>query len=187
MVQRMRFLESGLAGMFRIQTIPHADARGRFSRLFCQAEFTAIRPGLQFLQANLSRTRFRGTVRGMHFQYPPAAEAKLIHCVRGAVFDVAVDLRAGSPTFGQWVGTELGEDNDSGVFIPEGFAHGFQALTDNAELLYFHTAPYAPGMEGGIRFDDPQVAIRWPIAPEHVSDRDLRLPLLAAGFSGIVK
>lgn len=178
-------LATPLPGLQLVPTTPVADARGRFERLFCTKDWQAVRPGLQFVQVNLSTTFRRGTVRGMHYQRAPAAEAKLIRCVRGRVFDVAVDLRAGSPTFLRWHAVELAEDEPREVFIPEGFAHGFQALTDNAQLLYFHTVAWTPACEGGVRFDDPRVAIAWPLPPQHVSERDAAHPLLAADFTGL--
>jgi dTDP-4-dehydrorhamnose 3,5-epimerase len=132
----MRFLDTPLAGLTLIQTEPGGDSRGRFVRLFCGEEFGALRRDLRFAQVNLSATVGRGTVRGLHFQNPPAAEAKLVRCLRGAVYDVAVDLRAGSPTLLRWYSVELSQDSEHEVFIPEGFAHGFQTLTDDVELLY---------------------------------------------------
>jgi len=174
-----------LPGLQLIETVPVGDARGRFERLFCAQEWQALRPGLQFEQVNLSTTSKRGTVRGMHYQRAPAAEAKLIRCVRGRVFDVAVDLRAGSPTFLQWHGVELAEDEPREIFIPEGFAHGFQALSDDVQLLYFHTMAWTPSCEGAVRFDDPRLAIDWPLPPMHVSHRDASHPMLSADFAGL--
>lgn len=181
----MKFHPTPLAGLWEIETAPRGDERGQLTRLFCRDELAAIRPGLQFVQVNLSATTHRGTVRGMHFQRGPALEAKLIRCLRGRVFDVAVDLRAGSPTFGRWHAVELAEDNDRQVFIPEGFAHGFQALTDGVELLYQHTAAYAPDFEGGVRHDDPALAIAWPLPVSVVSARDRAHPLIDSQFPGV--
>lgn len=175
----MRIVETLLPGLWEIETAPRGDTRGRFTRLFCTEAFALIRKELRFVQVNHSLTALRGTVRGLHFQRAPMADSKLIRCLRGAVFDVAVDLRRGSPTFGKWHGVELSAGNDRQVFIPEGFAHGFQALTDDAELLYQHTAPYAPSSEDGVRYDDPALAIGWPLPVTMVSDRDLSLPTLA--------
>ena len=174
-----------LVGLTLVETVPVADERGRFVRVFCQAELAALRPGLHFPQLNLSTTFQRGGVRGMHFQRPPAAEAKLIRCVRGCVFDVAIDLRAGSPTFLRWLGVELAEDAPVQVFIPEGFAHGFQALSDDAQLLYMHTAPWSREHEGGLRHDDPRLAIDWPLPVAQVSERDRAHPLLDDSFAGL--
>ena len=153
--------------------------------MFCEQDFTSIRPELHFTQVNLSETRQIGTVRGMHYQRSPAAEAKLIHCLRGRVFDVAVDLRNNSPTFLQWHSVELAHDNDHAVFIPEGFAHGFQALTDDVQLLYLHTAPWAPNCEAGLRHDDPRLAITWPYLATLVSEKDRNYPLIDESYIGV--
>ena len=182
----MKLTPAPLAGMWTVQTRPSGDERGSFRRLFCSEAFAAIRPDLRFVQVNLSITAQRGTVRGLHFQTAAHAEAKLIRCLRGRVFDVAVDLRAGSPTFGQWHAVELSEDNELEVFIPEGCAHGFQALTDDAQLLYQHTAAYAPQAEGGIAFDDPDLAIAWPLPATLVSERDRGHPRLRDIAQGVI-
>jgi dTDP-4-dehydrorhamnose 3,5-epimerase len=174
----MRVHATPLAGLFELETVTHADDRGRFTRLFCRDEFDAIRPALHFVQVNHSVTRHRGTVRGMHLQRSPRSEAKLIRCLRGRVYDVAVDLRLTSPTFGQWHAVELAADNERQMFIPEGFAHGFQALSDDAELLYQHTAPYAPEAETGVNPNDATLAIDWPLPMTTVSHRDRLLPTL---------
>lgn len=174
----MKLLGTPLAGLWLIETAPRGDARGRLTRLFCADAFAAVRPGLRFVQVNHSITALRGTVRGLHWQRAPQAEAKLIRCLRGSVFDVAVDLRPGSPTYGRWHGVELSEHNEREVFIPEGCAHGFQALSDDAHLLYQHTAPHAPACEAGLRYDDPDLAIAWPLPVALVSARDLGHPLL---------
>lgn len=174
-----------LHGLYEIRHTPTGDARGRFTRLFCEQELDPIRPGLHFTQINLSETNGLGTVRGLHYQTPPAAEAKLIRCLRGRVFDVAVDLRLGSPTFLRWHGMELAEDNDRAVFIPEGFAHGFQSLSDEVQLLYMHTAAWTPSCEGGLRHDDPRLSIEWPLAVAALSERDRGYPLIDAAFTGV--
>lgn len=176
----MRLVETLLSGLWEIETTSRGDTRGRFTRVFCTEAFGLIRKDLRFVQVNHSITALRGTVRGLHLQQAPKAESKLIRCLRGAVFDVAVDLRPDSPTFGKWHGVELSERNDRQVFIPEGFAHGFQSLTDDAELLYQHTAPYSAAVEGGVRYDDKTLAIGWPLSVALVSDRDLSLPSLDA-------
>lgn len=181
----MTFEPTPIAGVWDITTVPRGDERGRLVRVFCEQSFAPVRPGLRFVQVNLSATARRGTVRGLHFQRAPALEAKLIRCVRGRVFDVAVDLRAGSPTFGRWHAVELSADNDRQIFIPEGCAHGFQALTDDVELLYQHTAPYTPDCEGGVRHDDPTLAIAWPLPVTVLSDRDRALPLIDPQFTGV--
>jgi len=184
-MDRVKLRPTPLDGLYEIQSTSAGDARGRFTRLFCEQEFAPIRPGLHFTQINLSETRGLGTLRGLHYQMPPAAEAKLIRCLRGRVFDVAVDLRAGSPTFLRWHGLELTADNNRAVFIPEGFAHGFQALTDEAHLLYMHTAPWTPTCEAGLRHDDPRIAIAWPHDVTTISERDQSYPLTDDSFIGV--
>ncbi len=181
----LRFEKTPLDGMTVVFGQPRVDERGRFVRVFCTDEFAALRAELRFVQVNLSRTVRRGTVRGMHFQKAPAADAKLVRCVRGAVHDVVIDLRKGSPTFLNWHSVELSADAESGVFIPEGMAHGFQALTDDAELLYLHTAAYAPLQEGGVRHDDPRIGIAWPLPVSGLSNRDRSFPMLDDAFVGI--
>lgn len=181
----MKLHPTPLAGLYEIAHTPVGDARGRFTRLFCEQELAPVRSGLHFAQINLSETQGRGTVRGMHYQMPPAAEAKLIRCLRGRVFDVAVDLRAGSSTFLQWHAVELAEDNDRAIFIPEGFAHGFQALTDEAHLLYLHTARWTPACEAGLHYGDPRLVIAWPLPVAMVSDRDRSYPRIDDSFTGV--
>ncbi len=181
----MNILPTPLGGLFEIRTESVGDARGRFSRLFCEHELAAIRPGLHFTQVNLSHTGERGCIRGMHYQTPPAAEAKLIRCLRGRVCDVAVDLRAHSLTFLRWHALELGEDSNNAVFIPEGFAHGFQALSNDVQLLYLHTAPWTPACEAGVRFDDPRLGIAWPLPVGQVSDKDRGYAAIDACFRGV--
>jgi len=174
-----------LSGLTLIETAPTNDERGRFVRVFCETELAALRPGLHFAQINLSTTSRRGGVRGLHCQHAPAAEAKLIRCVRGRVFDVAVDLRAGSPTFLRWFGVELDEEAPLQLFIPEGFAHGFQALSDDAQLLYMHTAGWSREHESGLRHDDPTLAIHWPLPVTQLSERDRAHPLIDDTFAGL--
>ncbi len=180
----LTFEPTPLSGLAVIYGQPHVDERGRFVRVFCAQEFAALRAGLRFVQVNLARTTQRGTVRGMHFQSGPAADAKLVRCVHGAVYDVAVDLRRGSPTFLRWVAVELSADAENAVFVPEGFAHGFQARSDGAELLYLHTAAYAPEFEAGVRYDDPRLGIEWPLSVGAVSARDRSFPLIDDEFLG---
>jgi len=181
----MKIHRTPLEGLMLIETAPIRDERGQFVRVFCETECTGLRPNLHWKQINFSRTAHMGSVRGMHFQYPPAAEAKLIRCLQGRVFDVAVDLRAGSPTFLHWHGIELSEDGPMEFFIPEGFAHGFQALTDNAQLLYLHTAAWDRQYEGALRHDDPVLSIAWPLPVTRVSEKDRNTPLLDDKFTGI--
>ena len=181
----LKLTELPLPGLVRIHTTRIADERGQFSRIFCEQALAELRRGLHFTQVNLSETRTRGTVRGLHYQLPPAAEAKMIRCLRGRVFDVAVDLRHGSPTFLRWHGIELDAGDDSQVFIPEGFAHGFQALTDDVQLLYFHTADWQPTLERRVRYDEPRVGIHWPLPASHLSARDAGAEPLDAAFDGV--
>ena len=182
----MKLLPTPISGLQVVETEPAWDARGRFERLFCDQQWAPLRASLHFVQINLSTTGQAGTVRGMHYQAAPAAEAKLIRCVRGSVYDVAVDLRAGSPTFLRWHATELRADKPCEIFIPEGFAHGFQALENDVQLLYFHTAPWTPACEGGIRHDDPRLGIDWPMPVKDVSDRDRSFRLLDDAFAGLI-
>jgi dTDP-4-dehydrorhamnose 3,5-epimerase len=181
----VKLARSPLAGHWIIERSPHLDERGRFERLFCAEEYSEVRTNLNFVQVNRSVTRQRGTVRGIHYQRAPKADAKLIHCLRGRVYDVAVDLRSGSPTLGRWHGVELAPDGACAVFVPEGFGHGFQALTDDAELVYLHTAAYEPDLEGGLRYDDLRLGIVWPMPVALVSDRDRQHPPLMADFHGL--
>jgi len=181
----MKFNATRLNGLYTIDTAPTVDTRGSFVRTYCDDEFVVIRSNLHWKQSNLSTTQGKGSIRGMHFQYPPAAEVKLIRCLRGKVLDVAVDVRHGSPTFLQWEAVELAENNNRMMFIPEGFAHGFQILTDEAQLLYMHSAAWSPALEGRLRFDDPRIGVRWPLPVDHVSDRDLGTPLVDDHFTGV--
>jgi dTDP-4-dehydrorhamnose 3,5-epimerase len=181
----MRFIEAPLAGAYVVELEPFMDERGLFVRTFCQKEFANIGFDRQIVQINHSVTRQKGTIRGMHYQIPPACETKIIRCVQGKVFDVMVDIRTGSPTFLQWHGVELSKDNMRMVFIPEGFAHGFQALTKNAGLIYHHSVFYNPEYERGLRFDDPVLAIHWPLKAKVVSERDKNHQFVGEDFLGI--
>ena len=181
----MKTYGTPLADLMLIETEPSRDERGSFVRIFRETECDGLRPNLHWAQINLSSTALKGTIRGMHFQAPPAAEAKLIRCLRGRVFDVAVDLRAGSPTFLRWHGIELSENNAMQLFIPEGFAHGYQTLTDDSRLLYLHTAAWNHAHEGGVRHDDPALAIAWPLPVTRISAKDCDFPSLTPAFSGL--
>lgn len=161
------------------------DERGFLSRLYSAEEFAAVGANKPIAQINHTKTRLRGTVRGMHFQHPPHAEVKLVTCLRGEVFDVALDLRRASPTYLHWHAELLTETNDHSLLIPEGVAHGFQTLTDDCELLYLHSAAYQPDAEGAVNAGDPRVAIAWPLAIASMSERDRRHPLLTADFEGL--
>lgn len=181
----MTFIDTPLQGLFEVQSAPFGDERGKFTRLYCEREFAPLHANLHIAQINLSETRRRGTVRGMHYQMPPSAEAKFIRCLRGRVFDVAVDLRQGSKTFLQWHALELNDENDRAIFIPEGFAHGFQSLSDDVQLLYLHTAPWSQPHEAGLRHDDPRLNVRWPLSTTTISARDRNFPLIKDDFAGV--
>jgi dTDP-4-dehydrorhamnose 3,5-epimerase len=174
-----------IAGAFAADTNSVADHRGSFARLFCAAELAQAFGSRPVAQINLSCTRSRGAIRGMHFQRAPHAEMKLVRCLKGRVWDVLVDLRAGSQTFLRWHAEELSEQNRRMLVIPEGCAHGFQALEPDSELLYLHTAAYRPDAEGGVRFDDPRLAITWPLPAADLSERDRGHPALTDDFRGL--
>jgi dTDP-4-dehydrorhamnose 3,5-epimerase len=169
-----------LAGAFRIDLEPREDERGFFARVFCRDAFAAHGLAAAWTQINTSFTSRAGTVRGMHFQRPPSAEAKLIKCLRGALYDVLVDLRAGSPTFGHWTALELTAENRRMAYVPKGVAHGFQTLAADTEILYFHDTDYGAADEGGVSHADPGLAIRWPLPVASLSKRDAALPPLAS-------
>lgn len=178
----MKLTSCTLPGMFEAESEPRGDRRGRLTRLFCARELEAAHLHRPIVQINHSITHAVGAIRGMHFQKPPAAEGKWVRCLRGRVFDVAVDLRPESPSFLHWQAVELSTKRMNAVFIPEGCAHGFQVLEPGSELLYLHTAFYTPALEGGVRFDDPRLAIRWPLPPTDVSERDKAHPLIGDEF-----
>ena len=181
----MNFVETTLKGSFVIDLTPFQDNRGWFARTFCKEEFAEIGHSKEWLQLNHSFTLTKGAVRGMHYQMSPFSEVKLVRCIAGAVFDVIVDIRENSPTFLQYFGTELSAKNRKMLYIPEGFAHGFQTLTNDCELLYHHTALYTPGVEGGLRFDDPNINIDWKLPFTDISDRDKQHKLIDHNFKGI--
>lgn len=174
-----------IAGLDVLVRKPVGDARGSLERMFCAADLAEWTAGLAIAQINRTVTRERGAVRGLHYQYPPHAETKFVTCLRGAVLDVAVDLRRGSPTFLQWHGEVLDEDNRRTLAIPRGFAHGFQCLRDNSELLYFHTAAYNAEAEGALNVRDPRLGIDWPLPVGQMSARDERHPMLDERFEGV--
>jgi dTDP-4-dehydrorhamnose 3,5-epimerase len=175
----MIFTPLALAGAYLLDLEKREDARGFFARAFCEQEFAEHGLNGHWTQMNTSLSRQIGTVRGMHFQKPPMAEVKMVRCLRGAIFDVIVDLRLGSATFGKWAGRELTMDNRSMLYIPQGFAHGFQTLSPDCELLYFHSQTYSAAHEGGLRHDDPEVGVEWPLAVTELSARDASLPVLS--------
>lgn len=167
-----------LNGAFEVLLQPREDARGFFSRFFCEEEFSGQGLNTHWAQMNLSLTRGLGSLRGLHFQRGDAADIKLVRCLRGRVFDVIVDLREGSSGFGQYIGVELDAERRNAIYIPKGFAHGFQTLAEEAELQYFHSHPYAPDHEGGVNLMDSDLAIKWPLPQAKMSERDKTLPAL---------
>ena len=180
----MEFVPTQIAGAFAVRHDVRADARGRFKRQYCEGEFAEAGLNIRWVQVNHSVTQGAGSVRGMHFQRPPAAEAKLVSCPVGRAFDVAVDLRRGSDTFLKWTAVEI--DESMSFYIPEGCAHGFQALSDEVQFIYMHSNFYLPEAEGGVRFDDPALGIEWPQAVGTVSERDRSFALIDASFEGLV-
>jgi len=184
-MSRFAVTDLPLPGLKRVQRQRLSDSRGYLARLFCSNEFAAAGWANPIAQINHSYTAQQGTVRGLHYQHPPHAEMKLVTCLRGAVWDVAVDLRAGSPTFLRWHAEELSADNETALLIPEGFAHGFQTLTDDVELLYCHSHPHVQEAEAGLNPLDPRLAIVWPQSIRLISERDKNQPLLDRDFSGV--
>ncbi|GAB6038067.1 dTDP-4-dehydrorhamnose 3,5-epimerase [Fundidesulfovibrio butyratiphilus] len=183
----MRFTALPLSGAYLVEPTPFRDERGFFSRIHCAKELQeATGQTKPIAQINHSRTEEPGSIRGMHYQLPPYAEMKIIKCVRGAVFDVIIDLRKDSPTFLHWCGEILSADNLHLMVAPEGFAHGFQSLEPGSEVIYFVTEPYAAGKEAAVRFDDPRIGIKWPLPVTVVSQKDRATPDLPVDFAGLV-
>lgn len=180
----MIFHETVLKGAYTIELTPFSDDRGLFARTYCQREFAAIGHHQEFVQFNHSRSNYKGTLRGMHFQHAPHAEIKLIRCIQGSVWDVIIDLRPESATFLQYIGVELSAQNMRMIYVPEGFAHGFQTLEDQTELVYHHTSFYEPEHEGGIRYNDPRLNIPWPLEVTVISEKDQKQPFISDVFAG---
>ncbi|MFX1328517.1 MAG: dTDP-4-dehydrorhamnose 3,5-epimerase [Promethearchaeota archaeon] len=181
----MKFIKTSLKDLYIIEFEPIQDERGRFYRVFCKDEFKQIDHHGEIVQINHSLSKKKGTIRGMHFQYPPKSEIKMVKCLQGSVYDVAIDIRKNSSTFLKWHGEILSAENLKMMYIPEGFAHGFQTLEENTELLYFHTEFYDAEHEGGIRFDDPLISLQWPLDVSTVSKRDKEHKLLSNHFKGV--
>jgi dTDP-4-dehydrorhamnose 3,5-epimerase len=181
----MNINATAIFGVAVVETTRHTDHRGSFARLYCERELAPVIGNRRIVQINHSCTGEVGAVRGMHFQRPPHTEMKLVRCLKGRVWDVALDLRTDSPTFLKWHAEELTLENTRMLVIPEGCAHGFQVLEPDSELLYLHTAFYTPEAEGGVRHDDPQIAINWPLAVTDISQRDTEHPLVGSDFQGI--
>jgi len=174
----MRFSETNLAGVWLIELELHEDARGFLARTYCEEEFAAHGLNTRWPQCNLTLTKQRGMIRGMHFQVEPKAETKLIRCAVGAIYDAVVDVRPESPTYGRWAGLELTGQSHRMLYVPGGFAHGFQCLEDDSEVFYQMSEFRVPELARGIRWNDPQVGIDWPLPNPVLSDRDRSLPLL---------
>jgi dTDP-4-dehydrorhamnose 3,5-epimerase len=172
----MFFVETELQDAYIIELDRREDRRGFFARTWAQEEFERRSLVSRIVQANMSYNHTRGTLRGMHFQHAPYAEAKLVRCVRGAIFDVIIDLRPSSPSYKRWIGVELSADNRRALYVPEGFAHGFQTLEDHCDVFYHVSQYYTPGAEGGFRYDDPAFAILWPLPVSIISDKDRAWP-----------
>jgi dTDP-4-dehydrorhamnose 3,5-epimerase len=170
------FTETKLPGAYVVDVERREDDRGFFARGWCQREFEAHGLTARLAQVNLSYNKKAGTLRGMHYQRAPWEEAKLVRCTAGAVYDAIIDLRPDSPTYRQWVGVELTADNYRMLYVPEGFAHGFQTLTDGAAVTYQVTQFYAPGAEGGVRWDDPAFGVEWPLPVGVISEKDRSWP-----------
>lgn len=181
----MRIETTPIAGVHRVRQPYAVDARGAFARLYCEHALAALLGERRIVQINGSLTREAGTVRGLHFQHAPHAEMKFVRCLRGRVWDVAVDLRAGSPTLLQWHAEELCAHDGRMMVLPEGVAHGFQALAPDTELLYLHTAFHEPSSEGGVHCQDARLGIPWPLPVRGLSPRDLAHPPLAPDFAGV--
>jgi len=175
----MKFQPTSLAGLWMIQLELREDERGFLARTFCENEFARQGLNIRWPQCNLTLTKKRGAIRGLHFQAEPKPEIKLVRCAGGAVFDVLVDVRRDSPTFGKWEGFELSAENHRQLYVPGGFAHGFQCLTDNCVMFYQMSEFYVPELARGLCWNDPTVAIRWPVPEPSMSDRDRNLPQLA--------
>ena len=177
----MKFTETALKGVYVVDIEPTRDERGLFARTFCAEEFAEYGLSAATLQCSVSYNLSKGTLRGMHYQAAPHEEDKLIRCTAGAIFDVIVDIRKGSPSYGGWFGTELTAANRRGLLAPKGFAHGFLSLADASEVLYMISTRYAPDFARGFRWDDPHVAIAWPMKPLVISARDAAYEMLSHG------
>ncbi|MEM8662785.1 MAG: dTDP-4-dehydrorhamnose 3,5-epimerase family protein [Pseudomonadota bacterium] len=182
MSARFTLTPTAIAGVTLVERHPVGDARGSLTRLFAQDTFAALGFPAGPVEINHTHTATKGTVRGLHLQRPPALEAKLVLCLSGAIFDVAVDLRAGSPTYGRWTHAELSAANHCALLIPPGCAHGFQTLTEDTALLYLHSAPYTPSAEDGVHHASPDLAVRWPLPVALTSERDAALPPFGPAF-----
>jgi len=178
----MIFIPTHLKGSYVIELSPITDSRGWFVRTWCKKEFAGIGHTKEWVQMNHSFTKTKGAIRGMHFQLAPHEEIKMVRCIAGGVFDVIIDVRKDSSTYLQWYGTELTAANKKMLYIPAGFAHGFQTLEENTELIYHHSEYYTPGSEAGIKFNDKAVNIKWPLQITDISERDNSHPPIDSNF-----
>lgn len=174
----MKFIKTELEGAYLIELVKIGDDRGYFSRAWCKETFAKQGLNSNIEQINTSYNAEAGTLRGLHYQAAPNAEVKIVQCIRGSIFDVIVDMRPDSPTYKQWFGLELKENSLKLLYVPEGFAHGYQATSDNSAILYPASTFYAPESEKGVRWDDPSIGIEWPMAPVNLSDKDKQWPLV---------
>lgn len=184
-MSRFDFVNTPIEGLKVIKRKPFEDHRGFFSRFYCEESFTQAGIGCGVSQINHSYSRKKGTVRGMHFQLPPFAEVKYVSCTKGEIFDVAIDLRRDSPTFLHWHGEILSDSNQKSLLIPQGFAHGFQTLVDDCELIYVVSNPYNPSVEAAVNPFDPRINIQWPLSVSEISEKDKNSKLLTAEFQGV--
>lgn len=184
-MSNFEIIPTPLAGLQLVRRKAIEDQRGFLSRIYCADEFHLAGINKPIVQINLSHTRKKGVVRGLHYQQPPHAEIKVVGCIRGAIWDVAVDLRRDSPTFLQWHGEILTEDNRKSLIIPEGYAHGFQTLSEDCELIYLHTANYRPDAEDALNVSDPRLEISWPLSIVDLSERDRSHPFIGSDYKGI--
>ena len=178
----MKFVETKLKGAFVIELDMHSDDRGFFARSFCKNEFAEFGLNNDIVQINNSLSKYKGTLRGMHYQLFPKQEDKIVRCIKGAIYDVIIDMRKESETFSEWFGIELSEVNRKSLYVPKGFAHGYITLVDNSELFYLTTEYYSPDFERGIRWDDPKFNIKWPIVPVEISEKDSAHPFFNSEY-----
>jgi len=181
----MQFNPTPLKGAYTIDLERKGDERGFFARFFCTEEFARMGLVNNFLQINNSLTKNKGTLRGMHYQLPPSAEVKVVRCIRGSLYDVILDLRPDSATYGKWYGDTLTAENRRMMYVPQGFAHGFVTLEDDTEALYLVSATYAPQLERGVRYNDPAFGIKWPLDPVEISEKDKNWKDFNPEFHGI--
>lgn len=181
----MKFTKTNIKDLYLIEPEPFLDERGMFARVFCREEFKEINHSKEIVNINHSSTKKKGSIRGMHFQYPPKAEIKIVRCIKGSIFDVAIDLRKDSTTFLNYYGEILSANNMKMLYVPEGFAHGFQSLENNIEINYYTTEFYSPQDEGIVRYDDSKIGIEWPLEITDISDKDKNKAFLSDNFIGI--